>query len=107
MAGQVFEPRPRKAVGPDRPAYLKGADVDRLMAVVLALSSEVASLRERIDAHERVAAGGPVTAQRVEAYRPDEAAEAEREAWREAFVRRLFRVLTEDVEAVRAGSDQS
>ena len=90
-------------MGPGRPSYLNGADVDRLMAVVLALSSEVAALRERLDAHERVAADGPVTAQRVEAYRPDETAESEREVWREAYVRRIFRVLTEDLEAVRAG----
>ncbi len=92
-------------MGPERPSYLQGADVDRLTAVVLALASEVAALRERVDAHERVAADGPVTAERIEAYRPDADAEAEREVWREAYVRRLFRVLTEDVEAVRAGSE--
>jgi hypothetical protein len=105
MSDDRWAERPRKAVGPDRPTYLKGADVDRLMAVVLALASEVSALRERLDAHERIALEGPLTLERVEAYRPDEAAEAAREAWREAFIRRLFRVFTEDLEAVRAGSD--
>jgi hypothetical protein len=96
--------RPRKAAGPERPVYFNGGDVDRVMAVVLALSSEVAALRERLDAHERVAGLGQapsVTA--VEAYEPDENVQAAREAWRDGYIRRLFRVITEDVEGLKAG----
>jgi hypothetical protein len=100
--------RPRKAKGPDRLVYFDGADVDRVMAILLALVSEVASIRDRLDTHERVAnAGlGPTQAE-VEAYRPDAAAAADREAWRDAYIRRLFRVITEDVEALsRDGEDR-
>ncbi len=96
--------RPRKAVGPDRQVYFDTGDVDRVMAILLALISEVASIRDRLDTHERIAAGGampsPLT---VEAYTPDPAVEAEREAWRDAYIRRLFRVITEDIEALRRG----
>jgi glucuronate isomerase len=75
------------------------------MAILLALVSEVAALRERLDAHERVAAQDALPSPaRVEAYRPDPAAETEREAWRDAYIHRLFRVITEDVEALRQGS---
>jgi hypothetical protein len=96
--------RPRKARGPDRPAYFGAGDVDRVMAVLLALTSEVASLRERLDTHERVAAENlPPSPARVEAYRPDPDVEEQREAWRDAYVRRLFRVITEDVEALSQG----
>jgi hypothetical protein len=96
-------PRPRKAVGPDRPTYFDAGDVDRVMALLLALVSEVASIRERLDTHERVSvAGVPPTGETVEAYQPDAAAEAEREAWRDGYIRRLFRVITEDVEALTA-----
>jgi hypothetical protein len=106
MSEEVFA-RPRKAVGPDRPSYFNTADVDRVMAILLALVSEVASIRDRLDTHERIAAGGMVaTAERVEAYRPDEAAAAERETWRNAYIRRLFRVITEDIEALKAGQHQ-
>ena len=71
------------------------------MAVLLALVSEVASIRERLDTHERVSAAGvPPTAEAVEDYAPDPAAEAEREAWRDSYIHRLFRVITEDVEAL-------
>jgi hypothetical protein len=101
---QPGRPRPRKAVGPERPAYFDAADIDKVMAVLLALVSEVAALRERVDSHERLAATGqPASPDHVEAYLPDDAAEAQREAWREAYLRRLFRVLTEDVEALRQG----
>ena len=95
--------RPRKAAGPDRPAYFDHADVDRVMAILLALISEVASIRDRLDTHERIAASGaPPSADLVESYLPNDAAAAEREAWRGTYIRRLFRVLTEDVEALRA-----
>ncbi len=98
--------RPRKAVGPDRPAYFDADDVDRVMAILLALVSEVASIRERLDSHERIVArGGAPTAPAVEAYQPDAAAEAEREVWRDGYIRRLFRVITEDVEALRGRRD--
>jgi hypothetical protein len=96
--------RPRKAVGPARPTYFDSGDVDRVMAVLLALVSEVASIRDRLDSHERLAAvGTPADVAAVETYRPDADAEADREAWRDAYIRRLFRVITEDVEALRAG----
>lgn len=95
--------RPRKAAGPDRPAYFDHADVDRVMAILLALISEVASIRDRLDTHERIAASGaPPSADLVESYSPNDVADAEREAWRGTYIRRLFRVLTEDVEALRA-----
>jgi hypothetical protein len=98
--------RPRKAKGPDRPAYFDHADIDRVMAILLALASEVASIRERLDTHERLAAAGASPSiHDVEAYRPDDAAAAEREAWNAAYIRRLFRVITEDIEALRANDN--
>jgi hypothetical protein len=101
MSDTAQAKRPRKAVGPARRTYLSEGDVDRVMAVLLALVSEVASIRERLDTHERLAAGQtPLSVEAVEAYRPDEAAEQSREAWRDAYIRRLFRVITEDVEAL-------
>ncbi len=93
--------RPRKATGPDRPAYFTHADLDRVMSILLALISEVSSIRDRLDTYERIAGNGAA----VEAYLPDEPAAAERDAWRSAYIRRLFRVITEDVEALKAGDE--
>jgi hypothetical protein len=97
--------RPRKAVGSERPSYFKESDIDRVMAILLALVSEVASIRDRLDTHERIAgAGDTPSVQRVEAYAPDAAAEEDRDAWRDAYIRRLFRVITEDVEMLRSNT---
>jgi hypothetical protein len=99
-------PRLRKAKGPERPTYLGRDDVDRVMAVLLALTSEVATLRERIDTHERLAAQGQAaTPEQVELHVPEPVVEAEREAWRDAYIRRLFRVITEDVEGLDRSAD--
>ncbi len=95
--------RPRKATGPDRPRYLDGGDTDRLMAIILALVSEVAAIRERLDTHERL--GSVATPESVEAYQADAATEAEREAWRDGYIRRLFRVITEDVDGLNGPVD--
>ncbi len=99
--GDGWAKRPRKAVGSERPSYFKESDIDRVMAILLALVSEVASIRDRLDTHERIAGAAP-SPQRVEAYAPDAATEEEREAWRDAYIRRLFRVITEDVEMLRS-----
>ncbi len=101
MTDDLPRSRPRKAAGPERPTYFDAGDVDRVMAILLALVSEVASIRERLDIHERLSAAGvPPSGVSVEAYVPDASAEAEREVWRDAYIRRLFRVITEDVEAL-------
>ena len=72
------------------------------MAVLLALVSEVAAIRDRLDSHERLAAAGTLPAPaEVELYSPDPPTAAARDAWRDAYIRRIFRVVTEDLEALR------
>jgi hypothetical protein len=101
MSEPIWDKRPRKAIGPDRQTYFNDGDVDRVMAILLALVSEVAAIRDRLDTHERLAETGlAAEPDAVETYRPDPAAEASREAWRDAYIRRLFRVITEDVETL-------
>ncbi len=108
MSEPIWDKRPRKAIGPDRQTYFNDGDVDRVMAILLALVSEVAAIRDRLDTHERLAdAGVAAGAEAVETYQPDPAAEADREAWRDAYIRRLFRVITEDVEALSRDADPS
>ena len=101
MTGTADRARARKATGPDRPAYLNTGDIDRVMAILLALVSEVAAVRERLDTHERIADMGTLPGKAgIEAYRASPVDEAEREVWRDAYIKRLFRVITEDIEAL-------
>jgi hypothetical protein len=86
-------PRARFAKG-RRPFFMKDPDVDRLLAIVTALTAEVAVVRERLDTTERLAAQGlPATAANIEAYQPDPAAEAQREEARASMLERVFRIL--------------
>ncbi len=94
--------RRRKATGPDRPIYLKPGDTDKVMAIVLALMSEVSSLRDRVDTHERLAQSGiAATPEAVDGFRASPEVLEDREERREAYLKRLLRVVLEDIEPDR------
>ena len=82
----------------------------QLMEIIVALTSEVATLRERLDTHERLAerAGGFTPAQ-VDAYEPEPAAVAVRDRLRQGLIRRVFKALQDRAEreakAARAGRE--
>lgn len=67
---------------------------ERLAALFAALATEFAVLHERVDTLERILAGhGAMPADAIEAYVPDAAAEAARQAWRQQFLERVFAAL--------------
>jgi hypothetical protein len=83
-----------------RPVFLQSEQLDDLLAMVMALTQEVAVLRERCDTSERLLAEkGVLPLAEIEAYRADHAAEEAREQWRQDY---LDRVLY----AVRARAEQ-
>lgn len=83
-----------------RPRFYADPGVDRFAAVLMRLASELWVARERIDTLERVAAAkGVILAEEIDAYAPDAAAAALREAARAAFIRTVFDPLRERGEA--------
>ncbi len=87
---------PRPAFSPDEPI------AERLVRVVMNLAAELAVVHERLDTVERLLAEqGSVTAADIEAFRPDDKADAERRDWRETYVRRVFADLEAEIEAAR------
>ena len=93
----------KKAKG-KKPTFFVDPQVDKLMAIVMALAGEVSVLRERLDTVERlVEAKGILSRQEIEAYRPDPQAAEEREQWRTAYIARVLRVIHEELEAVERG----
>lgn len=79
---------------PDEPA------ADKLFAIVNALITELAVLRERQDTMERLMAQKQVvSADEIEAYRADDEAEQDRRAWRDTYLRRVYAALLEDAES--------
>lgn len=80
--------------------------IDTLLNMVLSLTSEVAVLRERLDAHERLAAAGqPASPEAIEAFVPDEAATRARAAQRQRLIAKVCRPLVAEAatEADAAG----
>jgi hypothetical protein len=74
---------------------MRDPDVDKLLAMIMAMTGEIALLRGRLDTHEHLlAAGKPVTPDSIESFVPDTASEAAREAQRQAMLSRVFRILT-------------
>ena len=68
--------------------------MDTLLGMVMALTSEVAVLRERIDAHESLAASGKVPDQdNVDNYQPTEADESRRKQHRDRLIDKVCRPL--------------
>lgn len=87
---------PRASKG-KRPHFFDDPAIDQIMTFVLELMTEVAVLRERSDTVERLfEAKKLVSRDEVENYTADAAVEAERIAWREAFVQRALRMHQPD-----------
>ena len=99
MAGkEQFKPRPRAPKGV-RPFALGNRHLERMLSMLVAVSAEVSVVYDRYDTLARILADkGVVDLQDLESYVPDDEVEAQREAWRQAFLGRMLRILQEDLQ---------
>ena len=96
----------RKARG-ERPRYFADPAVDKVLSMVMALTGEVAVLRDRLDTIERLLENGqPVTRAAIDGFETDETVKADRDAWRETFLDVVLRSVHQELEAMEAGLDQ-
>lgn len=96
---------PRTARG-KRPRFHEHDATDRLIAIVLALTSEVSVLRDRLDTVERLGtAAGWLGPGEVDAFVPDQPLREAREAAREAYLGRVLHILKAEVEGLDARED--
>lgn len=87
---------PRVAKG-KRPQFFEDKSVDHLVTMVMELSAELYSVYGRLDSLERyLAEKNLVDRKALDAFIPDEAGQAERLAWRELLLERLFRTISAD-----------
>ena len=78
-----------------RPHFFDDPAIDQMMTFLLELTTEVSVMRERLDTVEQLLdRSGSVTRAAIEAFVPDAALESERAAWRDAYVKRVFRMHT-------------
>lgn len=81
------------------PGFFPGnPEMDRLLAMITALTGEIAILRARLDTHERLAANGSFDRARVEGYAPTPAELAERMADDQAMIARVFRPVADELD---------
>jgi len=85
-----------------RPYFFDDPNIDRLLAMIMALTGEVSVIRERLDIHERLAEKKQMpTPRKVEAYQPTEAVDHWRDQWRAEYVARILRVVTDELERIK------
>jgi hypothetical protein len=90
-----------------RPYFFSQPDVDRLLAIVMALVGELAVTRERLDTVERLlAAKSVLDRSEVEGYRPTEIAERERGQAQIEYIARVLRILEQEADALRRGASE-
>ncbi len=95
----MSEIKVKRTVKGRRPQFHADPALDQLHGMVMAMATEMAVLYERIDTMERIGAEkGLMLREELQRYRPSDDALGEREAWRQAFLGRLFYLYREDVD---------
>lgn len=91
-----------------RPRYFSDPAIDKLHAIVMSLVGELSATRDRVDALERLLDDrGAVSRADVDAYAPDELADAERQERRDAYIRRVMRVVEMELDQVDGRRDNA
>jgi hypothetical protein len=90
-----------KAAG-KRPWFLD-QQVERVLAITMAVAQELAVSRQRTDTLERLLkAKGIIADAEIEAYAPDATAAAERALWSQEYIARILRIVQQENEAIGA-----
>jgi hypothetical protein len=80
-----------------RPFFFDDPAVDKLLAMLLALSGEVSVARDRLDTLERLLdEKGVIARDELDRYQPPEAVLAERDERREQFLDQILRIIDID-----------
>lgn len=84
-----------------RPFFLKDPDVERVMAITMAVAQELAVMRERLDTVERLLSEkNVITRNDIENYTPPKNIAEERGAWTQEYLARILRIYQQDIEAL-------
>jgi hypothetical protein len=99
--GLALERAGQKPAG-KRPYFLD-PEVERVLAITMAVVQELAVARERIDTLERLlVAGGVLAPGAVERFTPTADQAAERGRWAEEYIARVLRIVQQEGEAIGA-----
>jgi hypothetical protein len=90
-----------------RPYFFDDPNIDKLLAMIMALTGEVSVIRERLDTHERLAQKKKMpTHQAIEDYKPDDVTEAFRAQWRADYIARILRIVQVELDQITRGETE-
>jgi hypothetical protein len=93
-----------KAAG-KRPYFLD-REVERVLAITMAVAQELAVVRQRADTLERLLrAKGIVSEHEIESFAPDPHATVERALWTQEYLARILRIVQQENEAAATRGD--
>lgn len=88
-----------------RPYFLE-PQVERVLAITMAVVQELAVTRQRCDTLERLLlAKGVLADGEIDRFEPDALAAAERGSWTQEYLSRVLRILQQEAEAAAAVGD--
>jgi hypothetical protein len=86
--------------------YFLDPQVERVLAITMAVAQELAVSRQRTDTLERLLrAKGLLADGEIDAFGPDATAAAERAMWSQEYIVRILRIVQQENEAAVAGQD--
>ena len=86
--------------------YFLDAQVERVLAITMAVVQELAVARQRCDTLERLLlAKGILSAREIDGFTPDPKAATERALWTQEYIARVLRIVQQENEAAQATGD--
>lgn len=90
-----------KAKG-QRPYFLPDPAVERVLNITMAVATELAVTRERLDTLERLLeANGALEPGAIDRFEPSPEVMADRQRWHAAYIARILRLVQQELEAVQ------
>jgi hypothetical protein len=90
-----------------RPYFLENADVERVMAITMAVAQELAVMRERLDTVERLLEAKGITQADIDAFVPTPEQADQRGAWHQEYLARIMRIYQQEIEALAKPNEPS
>lgn len=86
--------------------YFLDPQVERVLAITMAIAQELAVSRQRADTLERLLmAKGLLAEGEIDAFAPDAQAAAERAMWNQEYIARILRIVQQENEAAALSGD--
>ncbi len=84
-----------------RPYFFDDPTVEKVLNITMAIATELAVARERVDTLERILEKkGILTREEIESFIPNEEQATQRQLWHARYAARIMRIIQQDIQAV-------